>query len=272
MNKLIPFIVLLFCVPTIHCQPNGDKILKEGQLLFRSEKASWYGTDEFLSRFPNLKDSIGGYLSYEGDDHHEYNIFISRENPFRILARLEFDSLPKEKPIYIDMANKSASQKEKDLIIIRQDALDKIRSNSDHFFSFYKNTSFNLIPVISQSERKVYIITGPQNSGVVIIGNDYLLKYDSKNNFISKEKVHNSMIQLPAKNDTINVTATMHSHVISDVIDPTDICSLLLYKDFVDWKQHYVISKKYVSIFELDKQKLTILTRKAWDKISKIKK
>jgi hypothetical protein len=272
MNKLISLLILLFCFPTTHGQTKEDKILKEGQLLFRSEKASWYGTDEFLSRFPNLKDSIGGYLSYEGDDHHEYNIFLTRENPFRILARLEFDSLPKEKPISTDMITRAPSQKERDLIIIRQDALDKIRSNSDHFFSFYKNTSFNLIPVISSSERKVYVITGPQNSGVVIIGNDYLLKYDSHDNFISKEKIHISMIQLPAKSDTLNVTATMHSHVLSDVIDPTDICTLLLYKDFVDWKQHYVLSKKYVSIFDLDKQNLVILTRKAWDKINKTKK
>jgi hypothetical protein len=272
MNKLISIFILVFCFHSILGQSKGDKILKEGQLLFRSEKASWYGTDEFLSKYPNLRDSIGGYLSYEGDDHHEFNIILTRENPFRILARLEFDSLPREKPISIDMTNRNPTQKERDLIIIRQDALNQIRSNSNHFFSLYTNTSFNLIPVISASERNVYVVTASTQSGVVIIGNDYLLKYDSQNKFISRKKIHNSMIQLPAKNDTMDVTATMHSHVISKFIDPTDICTLLLYKDFVDWKQHLVISKKYVSIFDLDKQNLVILKRKTWDKINKTTK
>lgn len=269
MNKLILLFVSLFCFLTIQGQPKGDNILKEGQLLFRSEKASWYGTDEFLSKFPNLRDSIGGYLSYEGDYHHVYNIFFTRVNPYRILARIEFDSIPLIKPISIDVENKEANQKERDLITIRQDAINKISSNSDSFFTFYKNTSFNLIPVISPKERNVYVITGPQENGVIIIGNDYLLKYDSQNNFLSKQKIHKSIIRFPTKNDTTSIKSTFHSHVISDLIDPTDICTFLLYKDFTDCKQHYVLSKKYVSIFDVEEQSLTILTRKAWDKISK---
>jgi hypothetical protein len=82
--------------------------------------------------------------------------------------------------------------------------------------------------VITHDERKVYSITGPQASGVVLIGNDYLFKYDCDNKFISKEKIHNSLIELPAKMDSDQeAVATMHSHVISDIIDPTDICTLL---------------------------------------------
>ncbi len=272
MNKLILSFALLFCLLTIQGQPKGDNILQEGQLLFRSEKASWYGTDEFLSKFPNLRDSIGGYLSYEGNNHHIYNIFFTRDNPYRILARLEFDSIPLTKPISIDLDNKEPDLKERDLITLRQDAINKISSNSDNFFTIYKNTSFNLIPVISSKERNVYVITGPQNSGVVILGNDYLLKYDSKNNFLSKQKIHKTMIQFPTKSDTTKIESTYHSHVISDLIDPTDICTLLLYKDFVEWKQHYCVSKKYVSIFDLEKQNLTILTMKVWKKIAKANK
>jgi hypothetical protein len=40
-----------------------------------------------------------------------------------------------------------------------------------------------------------------------------------------------------------------------------------LYKEFVEWKQHYVVSKKYVSIFDLEKEELMIMTKEAWDKI-----
>ena len=45
----------------------------------------------------------------------------------------------------------------------------------------------------------------------------------------------------------------------------------ILYKDFVEWKQHIVISKKEVSIFDLEKELLFTMKRKVWDKISNTK-
>lgn len=270
MNKLILSLLLLINSLLLYAQPDGDKILKEGQLLYRLEKASWYGTDYLLENFPNKRDQIGGYLSYQGDNNKIFTIFFERNFTSHVLIRFQFDSLPKQNPIGIDTINLIANQTESELIKIRQDALEKINSNSDKFFSFYKNTSYNIIPVINQNERKVYSITGPKNNGVVLIGNDYLFKYDSENNFVSKRKIHNSLIQLPAKMDSAkNAVATMHSHVISDIIDPTDICTLLLYRDFVEWKQHYVISSKYVSIFDIEKEKLVIMKKKAWEKTIK---
>jgi len=271
MNKKALILLLLsFNVTALLAQPNSDKVLKEGQLLFRLEKASWYGTDEFLSKFPEKRDRIGGYLSYEGEDGFIYNLFFDRNNQNEIIARFQFDNLPLSTPRFIDTLNHVPTQIEKDLITIRQDAVEKVNSNADRFFSFYDNTSYNFIPIITEKERIVYIITGPQTSGIVIIGNDYLLKYNSENKFISKEKIHNSLIPISAKMDTENqAIATMHSHVISEIIDPTDICTLLLYKDFVEWKKHYVISKKYVSIFDMEREELLIMKRKDWEKIVK---
>jgi len=268
MYKLFSFSLLLICSALLYGQPSGNNILKDGQLLYRIEKASLYGTDEFLSTYPQLRDSIGGCLSYEGENHQIINIILSRRNPFKILARMEFDNLPKIKPISINVNNHEPTQKERDLITIRQDALEKIISNPDNFFTFYENTSFNLIPLIT-SERKVYILTTSKKSGVVTLGNDYLLKYNFNNKFISKWKLHNSIIELPAKNDTTTISATVHSHVLSDLIEPTDICTLLLNKDLVDWKQHYVISEKYVSVFDLEKQKLNIYMKEAWYRAEK---
>jgi hypothetical protein len=58
--------------------PKVDLILKEGTFLYRLEKASWYGTDNFLAYFPDLGDSTGGYLSYETDGNFINTIFFSR--------------------------------------------------------------------------------------------------------------------------------------------------------------------------------------------------
>ena len=271
MRSLI-FLFLFLGVNAYSKEINSEKILTEGKLLYRLEKASWYGTDIFLEKFPQKRDSIGGYLSYVSGNS-VINIFFSRYDPNHIFARFQFDSLPNPNPITIDTISLAATLEERDLIQIRLDAIDKLTTNENNFFKFYKNVSFNPIPLITQNERKVFIISGTNVNGLVLIGNDYLLHYDNNNKFIYKEKIHNSLIQLQSKVDSKNdpIVATMHSHVLSDFINPTDICTLLLYRDLVDWNQHYVISEKYVSIFDMKKETLTIITRKAWDKINKQK-
>ena len=274
MKRIWIILILALTCSSISFGQETEKILEEGKLLYWLEKASWYGTDDFLARFPSKRDSIGGYLSYVNDKNHVINIFFAKDNPNHILVRYSFDSIPDISPVTIDSLNHVATQSEIDLIAIRQDAIQKISDNSDGFFTFYNNTSLNPIPIISKGKRKVFVLTGPQISNIVIIGNDYLMSYDNKNRFVKKEKIHESMLQFPYKSADPDNTmqTTYHSHVLSDCISSTDICTLLLYKDFVEWKQHYVVSKKYVSIFDMEKENLVIITRKAWDNINKHKK
>jgi len=269
MQKII-FILLLLASSYVYSQnKESEKILNEGKLLYRMEKGSWYGTDDMLARFKTKKDSVGGYLSYETSENKINTIFFSRFNSDEILIRYEFDSLPKPKPILIDTLNHKATDLEKSLISIRQDARDRTYSNKDKFFSFYDNTALNFIPLITGKKRTVFVLTGPKVSGIVLIGNDYKLSYNKKNNFVKKEKIHNSILQFPNKSeDKDNPTvSTFHSHVVTEYISSTDICTLLLYKNYVEWNQHTVMSKKQVSIFDLEKESLFVMKRKAWDKI-----
>ncbi len=269
MQKII-IALLLLSSSLIYSQNNEtEKILNEGKLLFRIEKGSWYGTDDLLARFKTKKDSVGGYLSYETADNKINTIFFSRFDPDKILIRYEFDSLPKPEPIRIDTLDHNATDLEKNLISLRQDAKDRAYENKDKFFSFYDNTSLNFIPLITDKERSVFVLTGPQVSGIVLLGNDYKLSYDMKNEFKKKEKIHNSILQFPyTSEDKENPTvSTIHTHVITEYISSTDICTLLLYKNYVEWNQHIVMSEKEVSIFDLEKESLFTMKRKAWEKI-----
>ncbi|PHS66729.1 MAG: hypothetical protein COB12_05865 [Flavobacterium sp.] len=269
MQKII-LILLLLSSSFIYSQNNEtENILKEGKLLFRLEKGSWYGTDDMLARFKTKKDSVGGYLSYETTENKIKTIFFSRFNSDEILIRYEFDSLPKPERIKIDTLNHKATDLEKSLISIRQDAKDRAYSNEDKFFNFYENTSLNFIPLITDKEKSVFVLTGPQVSGIVLIGNDYKLSYNKKNKFKKKEKIHNSILQFPytSKNKENPTVSTIHLHVITKYISSTDICTLLLYKNYVEWNQHIVMSDKEISIFDLDKESFFTMKRKAWEKI-----
>jgi len=62
----------------------------------------------------------------------------------------------------------------------------------------------------------------------------------------------------------------MHSHLpeTGEFITATDVCTLMLYSQYTHWSQHYVLSKKYVSIWDCDKESLVVLTTEAWEKIA----
>lgn len=274
MKRAFVIFITVFTMTMFSFGQKTDKVLEEGKLLYRLEKASWYSTDVFLEKFAHKKDIAGGYLSYLNENNQVVNIFFERNNPTRILVRFEFESLPQKNPTKIDTINQIATQQEIDLIAIRQDAVRQVSENEDGFFTFYENTSLNFIPLIRNGKKQVFILTGTQVSNVVNIGNDYLLTYNKKNKLTKKEKLHNTLLQFQGKSDDPenSISSTFHSHILSDLISSTDICTLLLYKDFVEWKQHYTISKKYVSIFDLEKAELVVLTRKAWNKIAEFQK
>lgn len=270
MKKLLLLCAMLFSCYGYSQTKKTDQILAEGKLLYRLEKGSWYGTDDFLSRLAPKKDSIGGYVSYEGSDKEIYTVFFNKYNPETILVRYRFDSLPTPKPSNIDTLNKKATPLEKDLLALSQHAKQITSQNTADFFSFYQNTSLNFIPIITKNERKVYVLTGPQITNVVILGNDYILQFNKNNQLKNKTKIHNAILQFPYKSEDRDnpIETTIHSHLVDDYISPTDICTLLLYRDYVTWKQHIVISKNEVSIFDMEKESLFTMKKKHWDKMN----
>jgi len=248
-------------------------IVEEGKRLYKSEMASWYGTDLFLEKFKESA-KIGGYLSYT-DNKISKCIFFSKGETSKVIGTISFDSTYNTKTATVDLIERKFTKIENDLFIIRSSALRIV--NNDTLFKTYKNTNLNFIPIISDGEKKVYILTGPQQNGVVIFGNDYLLKFDKENNLISKKQLHKNIIPINYKAKELEgkeVEGTVHSHLpeTGDFITATDICTLMLYEKFAKWKQHTVISKNYVSIWNCQTDELVTITNEAMDKIYKDQK
>ena len=104
-----------------------------------------------------------------------------------------------------------------------------------------------------------------------MFGNDYILHYNKKNFFIKREHIHESIVKLPFKsnNPGKKLTTTTHSHILSEYITPTDIFTLLSNKQKVEWEKHVVISKKSVSVFDMETETLEIMSLKEWQKMHK---
>jgi hypothetical protein len=98
----------------------NDRIVAEGKQLYRSEMASWHGTDLFLEKFPERRNEIGGYFSYS-DSSVSKCIFFSKIN--KVIGTIAFDSTYSSETATIDGAERGFTSKEFELFTIRQSSL-----------------------------------------------------------------------------------------------------------------------------------------------------
>lgn len=249
--------------PTEKAQP----IVEEGKRMYRSEMASWYGTDLFLENYKD-RENIGGYFSYTENDTSKC-IFFSKANPNKVIGTILFDSTYNMESAVVDLEERDFKLIEKDLYEIRKKALDLIQN--DTLFKVYNNTNLNLIPLIHNGKKKVYILTGPTKNGVVIFGNDYLIEFNKRNKIVSKKQLHKNIILIEYGNDKeeTEVVGTMHSHLpeTGDFMTSTDICTLMLYEKFTAWKTHNVVSKNYLNIWNCETNSLIVIPMGSFEKI-----
>ena len=68
----------------------------------------------------------------------------------------------------------------------------------------------------------MYVLTGPQQNDVVIIGNDYLLTFDNNNRLINKKQLHKNIISISygktQEGNTIEGAAHTHLPETGDFI------------------------------------------------------
>jgi hypothetical protein len=247
-------------------------IVEEGKKLYHSEMASWYGTDLFLEQYKD-RQNVGGYFSYKDGDTSRC-IFFSKQEQVKVVGAISLDSTYNTQTAVINLNERTFSENELNLYIIRKKALELI--NDDTLFKTYQNTNLNLIPLINGDDKKVYVLTGPEKSGVVIFGNDYLITFGKENEITSKKQLHKNIIPIyygKEEADQTNIGA-MHSHLpeTGEFITATDICTLMLYSKFAKWNQHNVVSKSYLNIWNCITNQLTVIPMSTIQKINEDQK
>ena len=274
MKKILLFFFTVFSLSAVaqtDLQTQTKAIVDEGKRLYKSEMASWYGTDLFLGNYKS-RTNVGGYFSYTTKDEISKCVFFSKADKPRVIGTISFDKTFNPELANINLNERDFSTTEIDLYTIRKTALAIM--NTDTLFKRYNNTDLNLIPLVYNNEKKVYVLTGPKQGGAVILGNDYLLTFDSNNQLTGKKPLHKNIIPVPyagKQSDGTEIVSTIHSHLpeTGDLITSTDICTLMLYEKFAKWKSHKVVSQKYLSTWDCAKDELTVVTMEAVDKMVK---
>lgn len=245
-----------------------NEILNEAKMLYKLELASWHSTDLLYKESKDLLEQIEGYCSFI-DEENVFSIFWDKK--MNIIFYVQFDSIPSPENAKTNTEKRKANKLETDLIEMRINAFDALIKNENDFFKFYENTNPNLIPIIDDNQRTVFILTASTRSDLFVIGNDYKLSFDDSNKLISKVRLHNSLIVLNSdgeETESGQKVGSIHTHVIEDFpfMTSTDICTFLLYKDIFKLNNHVVVSEKYMSIFHADTETFIILPKNMFNK------
>lgn len=259
MNQILTILAVLFTFPVTAQNPEkfSKEINEEGIALYHSEMTSWNGTDIFIENYKN-RENIGGYFSYL-DEGIPKCIFFSKSQ--KVIGTISFPANYNPKDAQIDLSERDFTPHETEYFTIRQNALKRMQNDS--IFKIYKDTNLNIVPLIRNKVKKVYVLTATSAGNAVIFGNDYLITFDNENQVKNVEQLHNSMIVQKINDEKIGHTISgMHSHVIDkwQAITPTDICTLMLYQKFTGWESYTTISKKFVSIWNSDNNLIIMKT------------
>lgn len=245
-------------------EKKASEIRDEGLLLYRSEKASWIGTDIFMEKYPGDKSQMHAYFSYIEGPLTKF-IFYSKDS--KVIATITFDNIIVSNHAVPDFSVRDFTELEKAYYNLRQAAEKAI--SGDTLFKYYEKTNLNLVCVIDDNRKDVYALTGTAESGLILFGNDYLLRFDKSYKNLSKEPLHRSLIPLHYPSKEPNTMGMVHTHLpeFSPFITPTDICTGMLYKDFSENKIYTTVSADYLSIWNCESMHLAIIPMKTVKKI-----
>lgn len=270
--RIFILLSLLSFVTTFVAAQSDKDVVSEGRKLYKTEMASWHGTAMFMGKFPKKQATSGGYFSYV-DGNYATCLFFSNDSIPKSVVTMSFDTTFNDQRAKVDTIQRLLTEKEISLLTIRQEAWDRIQSDST--FQFYNGLIPNVVPVADARGKRVYVFTAPSMDSIVVFGNDYLLTFDTHNTIQEIRRIHKNVtpIEYGKKRNGDLVTSTTHMHFpeTGEMLTPTDICTIMLYEKTAGWLEHIAISRSAVSIWNCQKDKLTNMSLEAWQKASKEK-
>ena len=260
-----------------------EEVLEEGQMLYRLEWISEYGSNVFYKLFGDedrrkfgfrqisYLDEKGQFVNfyydyYEGtmwDDHVTYQIMlrIRFDNPFD----LQPEEIPPQ-PAIVDTCNKVPTQEELSLITMCQDVNKQIGRDNNHIFKPYNHAIYEKMPIIFDGRRSVFVFPLPHLGGPVksvLFGGDYRFEYDISNTLIKWDELHDTLIELPDHSGEVldQIKSLTHKLTYSWSITPVDVFTLLKYGDRRELKRQYEMGNNmFYPAYDREREELIMNT------------
>lgn len=249
----------------------SDSILKEGMEIYECNMSS-KTSSEFLIEKLSMEE-IFGLITYK-KNNIIHTIFLKGDTKNPIVRYTFSYPVPfNAENVNLDGEPRPLSEYEISFNKMRNKIL-KLALKRKSFFTNYAEIVLN--PVFIQRENLTYVFltSSSHDNSFIPLGNDYLLVFNEKSKLLTKEKIHQNLIEVPVSGgDTLQpdqglASFHIHSELSSPFISSTDISTLLMQKETVNWESHIVVSSEYVSFFFPVQKILEIITKEEYEKMS----
>jgi hypothetical protein len=265
MRYTILFTLLLVYI-SVFAQTNLDSIsqsiLHDGKTLYELENAAWTGTGILIGGYNT--DIVDGHLSYKHNNDYHTIFFTYEKDSIKVLYTFDYGYPITTENAKLSTEKRNPSAHESILLKVRDTVINQIITDTA-FYKFYPLFMFNMGIVERSFGFSVYAFSRTMMSGKIPLGNDYLLTFDPEGNFVDRDQLHLGLVLVSqsATIETESFYGTEHEHgqFESPFITPTDIATLLQYRERIDWYDHRVKSDKYISYFNIKTEQLEIKRR-----------
>lgn len=234
----------------------SKEIMNEGIELYRNERASWISTDSLTELDKQL---ISNYFTYS-DEGKFISVYIDKSDKiadykftFQPLGNLEIELIKKEK-------NVPLSEKELEILKVRKTA---IALSAWHYgqLGYTQIVNPNVIIFRTSPEYIVYVVPGAKQSGLLPIGGDLKMTFRADGELDKIVAIHNNLI--PFETEASEEGAHFgHEHkgkrLAKEYMTATDVCTILLYRQYLKGEKHLSVHKKFISEFYFNEPRLVI--------------
>ncbi|MEP2668686.1 MAG: hypothetical protein ABJH04_06820 [Cyclobacteriaceae bacterium] len=252
---LLILAVQAFCLFGQDLEQVSNEILQDGIQMYRNERASWISTDYIPEKDKSL---VNGYFTYfNGENFISIYFDPSNKNAvykftFQPMGEIDIEMLKTEQNIPL-------TKMELGILKVRKKAVG-LSVMWYKQFGYTQIVNPNVIIHKTSPQYEVYVIPGAKIPDLIPIGGDLRMTFKSDGELDKIDAIHNNLI--PFEAETSGKVYLSHEHkgrrLEKEYITSTDICTLLLYRDYVMEEKHTVVHRKFISEFYAKEVRLLI--------------
>ena len=242
-------VITLFDPPARKEPPTKDElaaISERGRDLAGYDAAAWHASDAVQAKQPK-EGSVVRYIARKIDK--KWVVAFGRLDEKRKKFLIAYEATQGEKPDSFDVKEMIPPEEDSGFLLWAAKAIDtSLKDFTEHFEG--ERRPYNVAVLPAEKEHFwVYLVPAPTKPNVWPLGGDvrYSISADGTK-VVSKRQLHKSIIEVePPKDKNNQQVAGMHTHVLDDTPEDTDVFHVLMRKPTVP---EMVITKQFV--FQVD--------------------
>lgn len=258
MRTLILVLFVSMLITSTYAQQYDKKtaeaIEHDGRAIYTTIKALEISSAILRQQTANKPINIADKFCYTNGDT-AVCIFLSNDKQPVALATIKLDKALSSATAITETQPRSLTAEEREFNILQTSARQQINIPSN-------NNDVHVIPIITANEKKVYALTITITEDTFTVGSDYMLQFDKNNRLISKRKLHDSAFSLsiPPRDPRpgYSMMSTRRSPKDDVYMTATEVYLMQMFKGRTNLTQYVVLSDKYISIWDFEKDELRI--------------